>query len=65
MNAKKSRTTRKQRAERMDALTAETDGHLAELRAMPRTRRFDARRRYVQGRVADLGLQMRTLAYRG
>ncbi|HUS47826.1 MAG TPA: hypothetical protein VNA25_23170 [Phycisphaerae bacterium] len=61
MNAKK--TTRKQRLERMNALAAEVDTCLAELRGIKqqRERLSMARRRVIQERIAALGDQMRQL----
>ena len=60
MHAKK--TTRKQRLERMNALAAEVDKCLTELRSM---RRHDPRRlprrRVLQERISALGSQMRQL----
>ena len=44
---------------RIDELTAEAERCLAELRALPRTRKHAARRVFTQARYADLGEEMR------
>lgn len=43
----------------LDELTAEADRCLAELRTLPRGRRYAARRAMTQRRYADLGSQIR------
>jgi len=61
MNAKK--TTRKERIERMNALEAEVEKCLAELRDIQarRVRLSKPRRRVLQERIAALGSEMRQL----
>ena len=55
MNAKKNAATQ------MTRLAAEVERCLAELKTMPRTRKYTARRAMLQTRYADLGREMRTV----
>jgi hypothetical protein len=44
---------------KVDALSQRIEQCLAELRAMPQTKRFGARRRFVQMRYCELGRDLR------
>lgn len=46
---------------KIDELTTEVERHMAELRTLPRTRRYAARRAQTQRRCVELGEEMRRL----
>jgi len=58
---KKANTTGKDAQAKADALTAQAEGLLAELRRMPQTKRWAARRRTVQEQVAAIGDEIRRI----
>ena len=61
MGKAKEKTAQKETQAKVDALTAQAERFLAELRRMPRTKKMAARRRAVQEQVAAIGDEMRRL----